>query len=213
MIFTIEAIDRVTEVQICMQSTEPFAEGANECAGSHGAHVLYTQTGAVYVVDLVAAQLATADPLYWTLHVVAGGRTLQVIGQTSFGSGPTTTTTTPESTTTTTQPGSTTTTTEPGSTTTTEPESTTTTQPGSTTTTQPESTTTTEAVTTTTEAVTTSTSTATTTTSTSSPVQVLGDNLARTGGPHWWGLLLGATMMLVGVTLTVAARVLDAPTD
>jgi hypothetical protein len=227
MTFTINAIDSITEVQICMQTSGPFAEGANVCAGSHGDHVAFTHVGSVYTVDLVAAHLSETSPLYWTLHVVAGGRTLQVIGQTSLEEPTTTTSTTaPPTTTSTTQPPVTTTTstTQPPVTTsssTTQPPVTTTTsttQPPVTTTTsttQPpvttSSSTTQPPVTTTTSTVVPSSSTTSSSSTTTTPigVQVLPERLARTGGPHWWGLLLGAALMLVGVTMVLVSRVLD----
>ena len=42
MSFTINALDNVQEVQICMQDTEAFAQGANVCAGIHGHHVAFS---------------------------------------------------------------------------------------------------------------------------------------------------------------------------
>ena len=185
--FTIVADDPVQEVQICMQTEGPFEQAANACAGSHGHHVAFTQTGNVYLVDLDDEGFADTLPLYWTLHVVAGGRTLQVLGISQEAPPTTTTTTTEPTTTTTTEPTTTTTvattTTTELTTTTTVPETTTTTDPGTTTTTAP--------VTTTTTAV----------------IEVLGEQLARTG-PINWLMVTGTTMLLVGMALLVARRIL-----
>lgn len=163
--FTIIAVDPVQEVQICMQTAGPFEQAANACAGIHGHHVDFTQTDNVYLVDLDDEGFANTLPLYWTLHVVAGGRTLQVLGISQEGPAPTTTTTT-----------------EP-TTTTTVAETTTTTTPATTTT----------APTTTTTAV----------------IEVLGEQLARTG-PISWLMATGVTMLLVGMALLAARRMLDA---
>src|SRR5438270_13133719 len=135
--FTIDADDPVTEVQICMQTSGPFDVAANACAGIHGNHVTFTQVGDVYSVDLDANGFSDPSVVFWTLHVVAGGRTLQVTGP---GDGSETTTTTEAPTTTTTEAPTTTT------------EAPTTTTEALTTTTTEAPTTTTEAPTTTTEA-------------------------------------------------------------
>src|SRR5438270_4642040 len=128
--FTIDADDPVTEVQICMQTSGPFDVAANACAGIHGNHVTFTQVGDVYSVDLGDNGFSDPSAVFWTLHVVAGGRTLQVTGP-GEGEAPTTTTT-EEPTTTTTEEPTTTTTEEP--TTTTEEPTTTTEEPTTTTT-------------------------------------------------------------------------------
>jgi hypothetical protein len=235
--FTIQSADPISEVQICMQASGPFAQAANACAGIHGYHVAFTNLLNVYSVDLKDEGFDATDPLYWTLHVVAGGRTLQVMPN-AYQS-PTTTTTTASTTTTTIPPttttASTTTTTIPPttttasttttSTTTTTIPPTTTTLPG-TTTTQPEGTTTTvtnettttvpETTTTTEPAVTTTTLPSTTTsvqggqidntTTTTSGSQVLGETLARTGGPRGITMLSGLALMLLGAVIISLSR-------
>lgn len=240
MTYTVVADDPVTDVQICMQTSAPFDQAANACAGIHGYHVAYTSVLDVYSVDLQDEGFADDDPLYWTLHVVAGGRTLQVIASEFTDPGATTTTT--EATTTTTDLG-TTTTTEPATTTTTA-DSTTTTEAPTTTTTEAPTTTTTEAptttttvaptttttdatttttevgttTTTTTESTTTTTSESTTTTalttsttaaaSTTSTIasQVLGQTLARTGGPQEATFLMGLALILLGAAIIGITR-------
>ena len=199
--FTISPDHAIQEVQICMQTTGAFAVGANVCAGSHGHHVASTHTGNVYVVNLATEGFALSNPLYWTLHVVSNGSTLQVLSPVP-GSPPSTTTTTSPATTSTTHKSSTTTTTTHASTTTTDPSTTTTTTTApSTTTTDPSTTTTTSGLVTTTTApsqilgVT-----------TSQPTKVLGETLSRTGGVQWWVLVGGAVLLLVGACLLVSTR-------
>src|SRR5205823_2838210 len=119
----------ITEVQICAQTSGPFEVSANACAGIHGFHVGYTQVGNVYTVVLDPNDFPDPTAVSWTLHVVAGGRTLQVTGpgegeETTTTEAPTTTTEAP---TTTTEAPTTTTTEEP--TTTTEEPTTTTEEP------------------------------------------------------------------------------------
>src|SRR5207248_1454105 len=65
-----------TDVQICMQTSGPFDVGANVCAGIHGNHVTYTRVGDVYSVDLGDNGFSDPSTVFWTLHVVANGRTL-----------------------------------------------------------------------------------------------------------------------------------------
>ena len=84
--FTINADAPITEVQICMQESGPFAQGPNVCAGNKGPHVTYSKVGNVYSVDLAANGLS--EPVFFTLHVIAGGRTLQVNGSSDGGGGP-----------------------------------------------------------------------------------------------------------------------------
>jgi hypothetical protein len=197
----------ISEVQICMQSTAPFEVGANVCAGSHGAHVAFTSNDNVYFVDLTAAGLASANPLYWTVHVVAGGATLQVMSP-NPGPLPTTTTTTVAPTTTTVAP--TTTTVAPTTTTTTEaPTTTTTTEAPTTTTTEaPTTTTTTEAPTTTTTTDPgTTTTTASVVTTTTLPTAVLGETLSRTGGVDYLFLVGGAVLLFLGSCLLLSTRI------
>ena len=200
MTFVIEPSGgNINEVQICMQDTEAFEIGANVCAGIHGAHVAYTSNDNVYFVDLTAAGLASASPLYWTLHVVAGGATLQVM---SPNPGPLPTTTT-------TSVAPTTTTTEPPTTTTTEPPTTTTTEPPTTTTTEAPTTTTTEAPTTTTTTAVVTTTTAPLTTTTTLPTEVLGKTLSRTGGVHGMILVAGAALLFFGSCLLLSTRIVQ----
>ncbi|HVV37821.1 MAG TPA: hypothetical protein VHC63_14525 [Acidimicrobiales bacterium] len=219
MSFDIQANDKVTEVQICMQASGPFAVGANVCAGVHGHHVSYSQSGTLYTVDLVKAGYSKTSPLYWTLHVIAGRRTLQVRGA-CHPPEPPTTTTTSTSTTSTSTPSSTTTAAPTTTTSTTMHPSTTTTAAPGTTTTSVAPTTTTVPATTTSVAPTSTTAVPATTSSiapatsttiaptTSTTIAVLGSNLARTGGPRWWTFLLGASLLLIGATLVVSAQIL-----
>lgn len=255
MTYTILADDKITDVQICMQTSGPFEQAANACAGVHGFHVAYTNVVNVYTVDIASAGLADADPLWWTLHVVAGGRTLQVmpkefqvpttttlapttttipettttvpettttVPETTTTTAGVTTTTVPVTTTTTIPPTTTTvppttttvpptTTTVPATTTTTDPGVTTTTVPATTTTvvnetttTVPETTTTTEGVTTTTVPSTSTTVPANTTTTVGS--QVLGETLARTGGPRAITGLTGLALILLGAVIIGLTR-------
>jgi hypothetical protein len=190
MTFHIDTPSPITEVQICMQRDEEFATGANVCAGSHGPHATFSAVGHTYTVDLAANGLADANPLFWTLHVVAGGRTLQVVGRCSPPLPPTTTTTV-----------------APTTTTTVAPTTTTTVVPTTSTSVAPS--TTAGTTSTTTALVTTTTSPAPGgTTVTTSSLEVRGRQFARTGGPRWWALQLGAALMLAGVALLVGARVL-----
>jgi hypothetical protein len=190
LVYTITPDAPITEVQICMQTSGPFPDAANACAGSHGQHVLYTRSGSVYTVNLIDNGLQGAAPLFWTLHVVAGGRTLQVNGLFD----PSVTTTTTSAPATTTASVATTTTPRPG-TSTTVSGSTTTTGNGSTTTT-------TEA------SATTSTLVSGATTTTTQPVNVLGEQFARTGGRQFWLLSAGSALLLIGLTLLASARLL-----
>ncbi len=264
MTYTILSDDNITDVQICMQTSGPFEQAANACAGVHGFHVAYTNVLNVYTVDIASAGLADADPLWWTLHVVAGGRTLQVMPKefqvpTTTTLAPTTTTipettttvpettttvpetttTVPETTTTTEQVTTTTvpvtttippttttvppttttvpptTTTVPATTTTTDPGVTTTTVPATTTTIVNETTTTVPETTTTTEGVTTTTVPSTTTsvlgeqvenTTTTVGSQVLGETLARTGGPRAITGLTGLALILLGAVIIGLTR-------
>jgi hypothetical protein len=225
MTFVITPDAAIQEVQICMQDTGPFAQGANVCAGIHGHHVAYTSFANVYVVDLGAEGFENTDPLYWTLHVVAGGNTLQVMSPLQELPPPTTTTTDPGTTTTvaptttttvapttTTTVAPTTTTTVAPTTTTTVPPTTTTTVAPTTTTTVPETTTTTVEPTTTTTAPPTTTTTALTpttapvTTTTTLPTAVLGKTLSRTGGIQWWVLVTGAFLLLLGAGMLLSTR-------
>lgn len=180
--FTVAPLAPISEMQICMQTSGPFAQGANVCAGSHGNHVAFTQLGNVYAVDLAAAGFGAAPRVYWTLHVVSGGRTLQVNG--TFDRIVTTTTTAPPTTTSTTS--------------------------GGTTTTAGEGTTTTTVATTTSTGAATTAPSATTIapTPTTSPLRVGGEQFARTGSPEWLLLVGGAGLLVIGLTLLVATRVL-----
>ena len=198
--FTILTPERVTDVQICAQLSGPFAQQANACAGSHGNHVSFARDGESYVVDLAANGFPDPAAVYWTLHVVAGGRTLQVRGPGRLV--PPTTTTSPTTTSTTTPPQPTTTGTP----------ATTTTVPGSTTSSAVVTTTSTTGSTTTTSTVTTAPTTTTTGavggTSEAKPgAEVLGEQFGRTGG-RLWGLVAGAVLLSVGITLVLAVTAL-----
>jgi hypothetical protein len=239
MSFTINALDNIQEVQICMQDTGAFAQGANVCAGIHGHHVAFGVVGNVYSVDLANEGFGDSDPLYWTLHVVAGGRTLQVIAPDQL---PPPTTTTVAPTTTTTDPGTTTTTVAPTTTTTVAPTTTTTVAPTTTTTEEPTTTTTVAPTTTTTVAPTTTTTVAPTTTTTVAPTtttteaptttttvpvvttttapeplpttttlptNVLGKTLSRTGGITWWMLIAGAMLLFAGAFMLLSTRIVQ----
>ena len=206
--FTINAVDNITEVQICMQTSGPFDVAANACAGIHGNHVTFTQKDNVYSVDLGANGFNDPAAVYWTLHVVAGGRTLQVTGP---GRDPDpTTTTTEEATTSTTEvaedPTTTTSTTEEPTTTSTTEEPTTT----STTEAPEETTTTTEATTPPTAAPTVAAATEATTTTTGVPTIVLGERftqppsstVAFTGAAQaLWLARLGAILLGSGLLI------------
>jgi len=205
MTFLLFPTGNIHDVQICMQASGPFAVGANVCAGSHGHHVSYTSNANAYVVDLAHEGFATTDPLYWTVHVVAGGATLQIMSP--LLSPPPTTTTTGSSTTTT---STSTTSTTIATTTTTQPSTTTTTDPGTTTTTSPSTTTTTEpSTTTTTSPVVTTTTAPVLPTTTTLPTQVLGKTLSRTGGVDWWVLVGGAALLLAGASMLVSTRLVQ----
>jgi hypothetical protein len=214
MAFTINALDNIQDVQICMDSTGPFAIAANACAGDHGHHVAFSVAGSVYTVDLDDEGFATTDPLYWTLHVVAGGRTLQVMSPDQAPPPTTTTTTTIAPTTTTTGAPTTTTTIAPTTTTTEAPTTTTTVAPTTTTTEAPTTTTTVPVTTTTTDPGTTTTTVGLTTTTapvnptttTTLPTQVLGETLSRTGGIQWWVLVAGAILLLIGACMLLSSR-------
>jgi hypothetical protein len=202
--FVISPDHAIQEVQICMQESGAFAAGANVCAGIHGNHVAYTSAGNVYTVDLAGEGFADSDPLFWTLHVVSNGATLQVLSP-SLVPPPTTTTTTDPGTTTTTL--ATTTTTVPATTTTVP--ATTTTVPA-TTTTVPATTSTTEPSTTTTfPSVTSTTAPPLETTTTTLPTNVLGKTLSRTGGIQWWVLVTGAFLLLFGTCLLLSTRIMQ----
>ena len=224
MAFTINALDNIQEVQICMDSTGPFAIAANACAGIHGHHVAFGVAGNVYTVDLDDEGFAATDPLYWTLHVVAGGRTLQVMSPdqappptTTTTAAPTTTTTVAPTTTTTVAPTTTTTaapttttTVAPTTTTTVAPTTTTTVAPTTTTTVAPTTTTTTNpGTTTTTVALTTTTAPVNPTTTTAQPTQVLGETLSRTGGIQWQVLVIGALLLLIGSCMLLSTRLMQ----
>jgi hypothetical protein len=197
--FTIDASEGTpTDVQICMQTSGPFDVGANVCAGIHGNHVTYVQVGDVYSVDLGDNGFSDPSTVFWTLHVVANGRTLQVNGP-GTGEEPTTTTEAP------------TTTTEAPTTTTEEP--TTTTEAPTTTTEEP--TTTTEEPTTTTVRAAVAAATATTTTTI--PTQVLGEQftqpsptVAFTGSNNaGWLAKTGALLLLIGLLVLGGAKVAE----
>lgn len=197
MTFAISATDSVSDVQICMQTNAPFEQAANSCAGIHGHHVGFGVLGNVYSVDLADEGFDAADPLYWALHVVAGGRTLLVM--TVDYVVPTTTTTEPA--TTTTVPATTTTVLET-TTTTEQATTTTTTDPGTTTTTDPGGTTTTLPATTTSSVLGQQLENTTTTIGS----QVLGETLARTGGPPGFTLLVGLALILLAAAISAIAR-------
>jgi hypothetical protein len=189
--FTVVADAPVTDVQICMQTTGPFDEDANACAGSHGNHVTYGQDADRYVVDLAANGFPDPASVYWTLHVVVGGRTLQVRGPGRLIP-PTTTTSVPGTTstgpTTSTSVGPTSTTSTPSTTIL----PTTSVAPGVTTTVAPSSS---------------STAAVTPSTAARPDTEVLGEQLARTG-PRVWGLVAGAVLLAAGLTLVLAVRLL-----
>ena len=130
--FTINALGNVTGVQICMQTSGPFDQAANSCAGAGDPQVTYTQNGNQYSVDFSDNGFNDPAAVFWAVHVNIPGRTLLVRGPGSLTQSTTTTTTTTTAPTTT---STSTTTTAPTTTTTTTAPTTTTTAPTTTTTT------------------------------------------------------------------------------